>query len=1178
MSAATGAGGNTLPLEAERRVNEVCNRFELAWQAGGRPRVEDYLGDAAGAERAALLRELVLLEVACRRRRGETPACDDYRARFPALPADWVAAAVAEPGPGRAGPDRLLAEGEVCRQFGGLPATLAAPDGAGAGATTLELPAPPAADRVPCVRGYELLGQLGHGGMGVVWRGRDRRLQREVAVKVLRAELAGQPALQRRFLEEAQIASQLATPSIPPVHELGELPDGRPYFAMKLVKGRTLAELLEARAGPADDRPRLLGIFEHVCQAAAYAHSKGVIHRDLKPANVMVGAFGEVQVMDWGLAKVLAARPAEAAAAGPPGSVVETGRAAGADDATEAGSVLGTFAYMAPEQARGEVERLDRRCDVFGLGAILCEVLTGRPPYMGTVEEVRAQAQLGHLAPARERLAACGADAELVELAGQCLSARAEERPEDGAAVAAAVTAHLAGVQERLRRAELERAAAQARAAEERKRRRVQLALAAAVLLVVAAVGGGAWWVQQERAARLRVVESALEKSAELRQQAHWGEAQAVLEQARAVLGDAGPDDLRRRLDVAETELALVKSLDAIRQRRATIVEGYRDYRTTAQDYAAAFQEAGLGKMGDDEEVVAARVRASGVAGVLVAALDDWASIAEDHELRKWLLEVARWADPDPWRHRFRDPAVWRDRQALQGLADEALRDDGGNLAKLSPQVLESLGLRLRDAGADAVPLLRAAQRRYPDDFWLNLDLGNVLYKAKQYEEAVGYYRVAVALRPAAAAAHNNLGAALKDKGDVDGAIAECRTAIALDHKYAMPHNNLGNALGAKGQLDEAIREYRTAIGLDPNHADVHTNLGWALRDKGDVDGAIAEYRTAIALDHKYAIAQLRLGVLLCDVKHEYDQAITCFRALIDIDHNHAGAHYNLGWALYNKGRYKEAEAAFREAIHLKPDSAEAHNSLGAILCDRLHRYQDAEASIREAIRLKADFPLAHYNLGRALFLQGRFAEAGKATRRSLELFPQRDPWRQAASKQLRQCEHQALDEKLSAILNGEAGPAGAAEGAALAQFCWEHRRLYAAAARLYADAFAADPKLAADLSQQHRYNAACSAALAAAGQGEDAKRLPDKAVAMLRRQAIGWLRDDLALYAKLAEGDAAAKQFVRQHLTHWREDTDLASVRDPAALDRLSDDERAAWRRLWEDVAALRQKVEQTR
>jgi tRNA A-37 threonylcarbamoyl transferase component Bud32 len=589
-------GRGTLPLSLERQVNAACDRFEAAWQAGGQPRLENYLADCPELARPALLAELLALELTYRGGVGEAPVAEEYRARFP-------------------GQDALIDEAF----FGLAPPTVRLPP-IPEGATVLgeapqREPSGGAAAGTPAVPGYEVLGRLGHGGMGVVWSGRDCRLRRDVAVKVMKAELAGQPQLGHRFIEEAQVASQLAHPAIPPIHELGELPDGRLYFVMKLVQGRTLADLLAARSSPADDLPRLLGAFEQVCQALAYAHNKGVIHRDLKPANVMVGAFGEVQVMDWGLAKVLTARAPAAAAAGPAGTAVETVRTADADDATQAGSVLGTYAYMAPEQARGQVRRLDRRCDVFGLGAILCQVLTGQPPYGGTAEEVRALAREGQLAPAWERLAACGADAELVGLTKQCLSARPEERPADAGAVAGAVTAHLAGVQERLRRAELARAAAVARAAEERKRRRVQLAFAAAVLLFTAVGGSAAWWLQQERAARRqaaeRAVESDLDEAARLREQARWREAQAWLVRARQGLGGAGPDHLRRRLEVAEADLKLVSRLDTIRQRSVTLVAGKYDEATAARDYAQAFRHAGLGEVGDDEETVAARVRAS---------------------------------------------------------------------------------------------------------------------------------------------------------------------------------------------------------------------------------------------------------------------------------------------------------------------------------------------------------------------------------------------------------------------------------------------------------------------------------------------------------------------------------------------------------------------------------------
>jgi serine/threonine-protein kinase len=153
---------------------------------------------------------------------------------------------------------------------------------------------------------YTLSGEIARGGMGIVLRGHDGRLNRELAVKVLHPQLRDAPSVVRRFTDEAQIGGRLQHPGVVPVYDLGILPDGRLFFAMKLVEGRTLSALLKERPVLSHDLPRFLKVFEQVCQTMAYAHSRGVLHRDLKPANVMVGAFGEVQVMDWGLAKVLA--------------------------------------------------------------------------------------------------------------------------------------------------------------------------------------------------------------------------------------------------------------------------------------------------------------------------------------------------------------------------------------------------------------------------------------------------------------------------------------------------------------------------------------------------------------------------------------------------------------------------------------------------------------------------------------------------------------------------------------------------------------------------------------------------------------------------------------------------------------------------------------------------------
>jgi WD40 repeat protein/serine/threonine protein kinase len=350
---------------------------------------------------------------------------------------------------------------------------------------------------------YRIDGEIARGGMGAVLQARDPDLGREVAIKVLRDDLRGNADLVRRFIEEAQIGGQLQHPGIVPVYELGTFPDLRPYFAMKLVKGRTLAALLDARGKPSDDHARFLGVFEQVAQTVAYAHARGVIHRDLKPSNVMVGAFGEVQVMDWGLAKVLTeggvADDERSQATRNEVGVVRTVRSGSAVDASQAGSVLGTPAYMAPEQASGDVEMVDERADVFGLGSILCEVLTGRPAYTGkSGHEVLGKAARGETADALARLASSRADPDLRALATDCLAVEPVDRPRDAGVVASRLTAHLGKVQEKLRSSELARADAQARAEEsqhtavaaqarakaERSARRLTLALAVSVFAV----------------------------------------------------------------------------------------------------------------------------------------------------------------------------------------------------------------------------------------------------------------------------------------------------------------------------------------------------------------------------------------------------------------------------------------------------------------------------------------------------------------------------------------------------------------------------------------------------------------------------------------------------------------------------------------------------------------------
>ena len=381
--------------------------------------------------------------------------------------------------------------------------TIGQPTGVASGPTaTPGSPSDASGTLPPSGQRYRFQEEIARGGMGVVLRGRDEDLGREIAIKVLLTD--GKSELLWRFLEEARIAGQLQHPGVTPVYELGCLPNHRPYFTMKLVRGETLAHLLRQRAEPTADRPRFLKIFEQVCQTLAYAHAQGVIHRDLKPANIMVGAFGEVQVMDWGLAKVLrpgeleTRRPNAREATDAPSSDAnflaasllaspppEPGASA-AEAHTQDGAVLGTPAYMAPEQARGNVDRVDERSDVFSLGAILCEILTGLPPFSGTsLLEVVSQAQLGDTGNALARLDRCLADPELVALARRCLSLDQEDRPRDAGVLTQELTAYLNAVDQRLRQAELATVTAQTRAVEETKRRRLTFRLAAGILLTL---------------------------------------------------------------------------------------------------------------------------------------------------------------------------------------------------------------------------------------------------------------------------------------------------------------------------------------------------------------------------------------------------------------------------------------------------------------------------------------------------------------------------------------------------------------------------------------------------------------------------------------------------------------------------------------------------------------------
>jgi tetratricopeptide (TPR) repeat protein len=405
----------------------------------------------------------------------------------------------------------------------------------------------PAPDSVPQIAGrYELTNLCGKGSISEVWLASDTLLGRQVAIKILRAEHCGTAEIEKQFYRETLISGQLQHPGILLVHESGKLPDHRPYFAMKFVRGQTLAELLAKRSSPRDGLQQFVTLFKQVCETVAYAHSKGIIHRDLKPSNVMVGQFGEVQVMDWGLAKVLDGDSAEPTIDSSKLKEMDSSarpvQDAERSPSTHVGVAIGTWEFMPPEQARGLARQADERSDVFALGAVLCAILTGKPPYVGhTKEEVIRQAREADLARADARLDACGADADLIKLVKHCLAEKPDDRPRDASKVATAVSEYIADVEKRAQRlaeakAEAER---QARKLAEKARRRTLWGAASAVLFLLALLAAVIFaWRDSE--ARQKHLADTLDKALTAAMSGDLDEAEKATTQAEQAGAPAG--------------------------------------------------------------------------------------------------------------------------------------------------------------------------------------------------------------------------------------------------------------------------------------------------------------------------------------------------------------------------------------------------------------------------------------------------------------------------------------------------------------------------------------------------------------------------------------------------------------------------------------------------------------
>jgi serine/threonine-protein kinase len=987
---------------------------------------------------------------------------------------------------------------------------------------------------LPRVPGYEVEAVLGRGGMGVVYKARHPRLGRTVALKMLLSGPYAGPGELERFLREAETVAGLRHANIVQVHEAGDV-DGRPYFTMEYVEGGSLAQNLAGTPQPARQAAALVAV---VAEAVHTAHLRGVVHRDLKPANVLLTADGTPKLTDFGLARQLG----------------------GAGGLTQSGAPVGTPSYMAPEQAEGKSRDIGPMVDVYALGAILYELLTGRPPFRAETAAQTLQ-QVIHQAPAPPSRLNASVSRDLETVCLKCLEKDAERRYPSALALA-----------EDLRRWQRgEPVAARPVTTVERMLRWTgRKPTAAGLVLTVLALLGvavGAGLREWARAAQQRVEvanwEARLNEAVRLQQEGRYPESRAILEQ----LSDAGPDDLRGRIERARTDLSLVERLDAIRLNRGIFVQGLFNRRlSNAQadrNYEEALKAAGLVDFAEAPPDAAAGMGASNIRRALVAALDDWAVCTTDHK-RRWLLEVARRADPDTqgWRDRVRDPVAWADPAVLGELARTA------SVEKQTVQLLVALGERLQDAGGDAIPLLTRVQQKYPGDFWANLVLGDALLRKKHFVEAARYHQAALALRPGAAVVHHNLGFTLARTGRLDEAIDYLQRAIRIGPQFTAAHVNLANALKERGRVAEAIDHYREALRIDPDWVSAHNNLGVALTETGRPVEGMQHYRQALRIDPARASAHRNLGRALYALG-QADEAIDHFRLYLRSNARDTDILNSLALALQRKGRTDEASDQLRRALQVDPCFAPTHNNLGLVLLEQ-GRLDEAIDHFRQAVRNDPRLAQAHGSLGRALLATGRYREAQTATGRFLDLLPPNHPLRVKASQQLQRCRHMlGLEARLQAVLKGDDRPTGAAEYIEFAELC-QLRKKYVAATRLFVDAFAAEPHLADDVRAGRRYNAACAAALAGCGHGDDQGELSTAEQARWREQARRWLRADLASWGKVVGGDAGMKGLAHKNLTHWQRDPDLRGLREPNALDKLLPAERQECSSLWRDVDAL--------
>jgi tetratricopeptide (TPR) repeat protein/serine/threonine protein kinase len=846
---------------------------------------------------------------------------------------------------------------------------------------------------------YKLLEQIGEGGFGVIFMAEQTDpVRRKVALKILKPGMDTRQVV-ARFEAERQALALMDHPNIAKVFDGGATASGRPYFVMELVKGMSITAFCDQHQLMPRQR---LELFLSVCQAVQHAHQKGIIHRDLKPSNVLVSQDDTtpmVKVIDFGVAKALGQQLTD--------MTLFTGIA----------QMIGTPLYMSPEQAGMSNLDIDTRSDIYSLGVLLYELLTGTTPFTEESFQRAGYDEIRRIIreeePPRPSTRLSDSKDSLPSISAQ--------RHMEPAKLTTLVRGELDWIvmkaleKDRNRRYETANGFAQDiqrylndepvlacppsawyRFRKFTRRKRTALVVTACLFLGLAATAGSIGWAVRDRAAREEGIELeqrarqariandlelALDRAELFQGQGKRAEALAALERVELLAGEAAPDRGH------DKRLAALKERFAADKRDQEFLASFEDIRFQVQGQVdlerSVFLQGGLSEIREalrryGIEVglmppvqVAARIqdRPEPVRGNLVAALGECLRLTSQGQAqtRQWLLDTLAAADNNAWRVRVRKAAADGDLKTLEQLVRDV------NVEQQPPSFLLQVR-HILPLGATRLELSRRTQRAHPTDLWANHSLAFDLCKCGQAAEAIRYYTAALVLRPENAGIYFNRAVALKDAGEVDAAIADYRQALALAPQYFGVHYQLCSVLKDKGQRDEAIAAFREAVRLKKDLGAGHLLLGLFLSENDQTDAAIAEYREAIRLNKDDWVAHNDLGKVLAD-KRQLDDAIAEYREAIGLKKDSAEVHNHLGIALRQKGQVDDAIAEFREAIRLNKEYPGPHTNLGTALYDK-GQLDDAIAEYREAIRLKKENPVAHANLGIALSDKGQLDEA----------------------------------------------------------------------------------------------------------------------------------------------------------------------------------------------------------